>query len=329
MSSIAAPTPNLSASHSHRRPKGGRRGSSVGATTPHSHRRPKGGGQGSLIDVIAVIVLIASGIALAWPWASAQWNTYQSNQRVLTQNSAVDALTPEQNAAEFQKAVDYNNSLTGDPVKDPFVPGSGAAVPSQDAYTNALNVNGDGIMGSVDIDMIGVHLPIAHGTEEGTLQHNAGHIRQTSLPIGGADTHSVIAAHSGLVSAEMFTRLDEMQVGDTFEIHVLGETHVYQVDQVVTVLPEDLSKIAIEPGRDLVTLMTCTPYGINTHRLLVRGTRIDAKDAPAAQRTSFGIEHMVRLAGLALATLFALLLLMLLRRRTQAKKSIPGQHLSA
>ena len=200
-------------------------------------------------------------------------------------------------------------------MKDPFMPGSGAAVPSEDVYMAALNINGDGIMGSVQIPMIGVNLPIRHGTDETTLRSSAGHIRESSLPIGGENTHSVIAAHRGLADAEMFTRLDEMKVGDTFEIHVLDETHVYQVDQIRVVEPDDLSQTAIITGRDFVTLMTCTPYGVNTQRLLVRGTRIDPQDAPAETRTSLGLEHMARIAGLLLGVLVVGWMAWLVRRR--------------
>ena len=284
------------------------------SSIPHISGKAARRRRGRIIDAFAVIVLIGGIIGLIWPWASIQWSAYQLRHVVANQTASVQSMDPAQRAEEFKKAQAYNDSLTGEPVTDPFVPGSGAALPSLDKYNDALNVNGDGIMGSLEIPMIGVRLPIAHGTEENTLQHAAGHVRQTSLPIGGKGTHAVIAAHRGLANAEMFTRLNEMRVGDTFTITVLDETMTYQVDQISVVTPEDLSKIAIDSDRDLVTLMTCTPYGVNTHRLLVRGIRIPNAAAPEP-RTSIGIEHMIRLACLILGVLLAIWLVWFLRRR--------------
>lgn len=167
--------------------------------------------------------------------------------------------------------MDYNENLSGDPVKDPFVRGSGYALPEN--YDDVLNV--DGVMGYIEIPKIGVKLPIYHGTSEEVLERGAGHIESTALPIGGAYRHSVISGHRGLPSAELFTRLDEMELGDIFFIHVLGQRLAYEVDQITTIEPTELDSIMPIPDRDLVTLLTCTPYGINSHRLLVRGSRTE------------------------------------------------------
>ena len=177
----------------------------------------------------------------------------------------------------WKEAREYNENLAGDPVHDPFVMGSGYVLPRN--YNQVLDVSGDGVMGYVEIPKIDVHLPIYHGTGEEVLKKGAGHLEATALPIGGEYRHSVISAHRGLPSAELFTRLDEMQTGDVFYIHVLDRILAYEVDQIEVIEPEDLELLTPLEGRDLVTLLTCTPYAVNTHRLLVRGTRISYERA--------------------------------------------------
>ena len=193
---------------------------------------------------------------------------YWDNKEVYEQTVAAqdDALLAE----EWAKAEEYNENLAGDPVHDPFVPGSGYALP--DNYLDVLNI--DGVMGRITIPKIGVDLPIYHGTDAETLEKGVGHIESTSLPIGGEYRHAVLTGHRGLPSAELFTRLDELEPGDQFYLHVLDATLAYQVDQILTVEPQELETLVAEPGQDYVTLVTCTPYGINTHRMLVRGARI-------------------------------------------------------
>ncbi|MEI3219633.1 MAG: class C sortase [Lachnoclostridium sp.] len=173
--------------------------------------------------------------------------------------------------AEWAKAEEYNENLAGDPVHDPFVPGSGYALPEN--YLDVLNVNG--IMGYIEIPKISVYLPIYHGTSEEVLEKGVGHIESTSLPIGGQYRHSVLTGHRGLPSAELFTNLDKLKEGDYFYIHVLDQTLAYKVDQIKTVQPRDLEDLVAVPGEDYITLVTCTPYAVNTHRLLVRGSRTD------------------------------------------------------
>lgn len=173
--------------------------------------------------------------------------------------------------AEWAKAEEYNENLAGDPVHDPFVPGSGYALPEN--YLDVLNVNG--IMGYIEIPKISVYLPIYRGTSEEVLEKGVGHIESTSLPIGGQYRHSVLTGHRGLPSAELFTNLDKLKEGDYFYIHVLDQTLAYKVDQIKTVQPRDLEDLVAVPGEDYITLVTCTPYAVNTHRLLVRGSRTD------------------------------------------------------
>jgi len=171
---------------------------------------------------------------------------------------------------EWEKAEEYNENLAGDPVHDPFVPGSGFALPEN--YLEVLNLNG--VMGYISIPKISVKLPIYHGTSEEVMQKGVGHIESTALPIGGDSRHCVMTGHRGLPSAELFTRLDELEVGDVFYVYILDKTLMYKVDQIKTILPDALESLQVIHGKDLVTLVTCTPYGVNTHRLLVRAERV-------------------------------------------------------
>lgn len=196
----------------------------------------------------------------------AQTNVIRSYQ------AAVDESNRQKLEEEWQKAEEYNENLAGDPVHDPFVMGSGYVLP--DNYEEVLNLNGDGVMGYLEIPRIDVELPIYHGTSEEVLEKGAGHLEATALPIGGKNRHPVISAHRGLPSAELFTRLDEMEIGDWLYLSVLDETLAYEVDKITVIEPEELEFLTPEENRDLLTLLTCTPYGVNTHRLLVRGTRV-------------------------------------------------------
>lgn len=157
------------------------------------------------------------------------------------------------------------------------------------AYETLLNLNGDGVMGYIEIPRLELKLSIGHGTEEDVLQRMVGHIEGSSLPVGGESTHAVLSAHRGLPTAKLFSDLDLMQVGDRFTIHTLNQTLTYQVDQITVILPEEIEALAIEPGGDYVTLMTCTPYAVNTHRLLVRGVRVEEAE-PAPEPAQSGKE---------------------------------------
>ncbi len=152
-------------------------------------------------------------------------------------------------------------------------------------YNSLLNLNGDGVMGYIEIPKLDLRLSIAHGTDEDVLQKMVGHVEGTSLPVGGESTHAVLSAHRGLPTAKLFSDLDLMQVGDRFTIYTLNQALTYQVDQITVILPEEIESLAIEPGKDYVTLMTCTPYAVNTHRLLVRGVRVP-DDAPTPEPES-------------------------------------------
>lgn len=227
----------------------------------------------SAIPAWLPLLLVLAGVAvMSYPYVS-NWFAERNASRVIQNyGEAVAEYSPEEIAAARQAALEYNESLAGDPVHDPFVPGSGYALPKN--YEEVLNLDGDGVMGYIEIPKIDVSLPIMHGTSEEVLAKGVGHIEQTALPIGGEGRHSVLTGHRGLPSAELFTRLDELESGDEFYVHVLDEVMAYRVDEVNVVKPDELAELAAEPGRDLVTLVTCTPYAVNTHRLLVRGVRV-------------------------------------------------------
>jgi sortase A len=170
----------------------------------------------------------------------------------------------------------YNETLLTVPDK-PFT--KDALIKASESYDTLLNVREDGIMGYVEIPAIGVNLPIYHGTEESTLDRGVGHLLGSSLPVGGAATHCVLTGHSGLAGQKMFSDLNLLKEGDIFFLRVMGETLAYRVTDIYTVLPEDTGKLTIDAGRDLCTLVTCTPYGVNSHRLLLRGERTEYEEA--------------------------------------------------
>jgi sortase A len=200
------------------------------------------------------------------------WNSVHQSRAISGYNDQVDEMDEATCEQMLEEASAYNASLVADTDRLNLSDGE------MEAYNALLDVTGTGIMGYVSIDKINCKLPIYHGTDEGVLQAGTGHLPGTSLPIGGESTHSVICGHRGIPSAKLFTDLDQMEIGDTFVVHVLNLTLTYEVDQILIVEPEDTSALAIEEGEDLFTLLTCTPYGINTQRLLVRGHRVENAD---------------------------------------------------
>ncbi len=227
-----------------------------------------------LLTIFFSLVVIAGFGFLLYPTVS----NWLANRKYLVEaesyDTSISQLSDEEAATEMQKAIEYNDNLKGDPVHDPFVPGSGKALP--DNYTEVLNING--IMGYVEIPKIDVLLPIYHGTSDEVLKKGIGHIEYTALPIGGQGNHPVLTGHTGYEGSKLFTDLVDMVVGDLFYIHVLNEELIYRVDKITVIVPEDLTELVAYNGMDCVTLLTCTPYGLNTHRLLVRGQRIYRMD---------------------------------------------------
>ena len=221
------------------------------------------------------IIFLAGLSLLLYPFVANQWNNYRQKQLISSYEQTVsqkEASNGIDYDAELKKAEAYNEALLPCVLPDSFALAESSGV--DPVYMNTLNIAGDEMMGSVEIPKINIKIPIYHTTEEDVLNKGAGHLEGSSLPVGGANTHAVISAHRGLPSASLFTDLDQMKVGDHFLLHVLDETLCYEVDKISVVKPEDTSALAVEDGQDLVTLLTCTPYGVNTERLLVRGHRV-------------------------------------------------------
>ncbi len=222
-------------------------------------------------------ILFLSGLSLLlYPFVSNEWNTYRQNRLISTYDSAV----AEQEAAgaidyneEWTQAFCYNDALLPYVLPDSFATAQ-IGEEADETYLSCLNLTGDGMMGYVRIPKIGVKIPIYHTTDESVLQIAAGHLEGSSLPVGGEGTHTVISAHRGLPSAALFTDLDRLEEGDPFLLNILDDTLCYQVDQISVVEPDDTGQLAAVDGEDLATLLTCTPYGVNSHRLLVRGHRV-------------------------------------------------------
>ena len=220
--------------------------------------------------------VVALGLLL-YPLVGELLNEKYHSDVETTYTAAIEDTDDAELTAQRQAAEQYNAMLSGATITE-----GGASAPPL-AYAQQLTVGG--VMAYVDIPKISVYLPVQHGTDADTLENSVGHVVGTSLPVGGSSTHAVLSAHSGLASSKLFSDIDQLAVGDTFYIHVLGDTLAYKVDAINTVLPTDTRLLQIEDGKDLVTLVTCTPFGVNTHRLLVRGHRVPyvpEQEAPAA-----------------------------------------------
>ena len=229
-----------------------------------------------VLTLLIFIVILFIGLSvLLYPSVSNFVNEKNQSRVINIYDDGLVALSAADFTTYLDAAEDYNTQLTksGLSVRDAFASFSDDTNRT-DNYWRLLDLDGSGVMGYIVIGKIDVKLPIYHGTDEAVLQAGVGHMQGSSLPVGGESTHAVLSAHTGLPSAEYFTDIDQLVTGDTFELHVFGEVLTYEVDQIITVLPEEVDALAIVPGEDYVTLVTCTPYGVNTHRLLVRGRRV-------------------------------------------------------
>ncbi|MCD7763298.1 MAG: class C sortase [Lachnospiraceae bacterium] len=268
-------------------------------------KRKQNGRNDRVTTIILVCVLLAGIVILAYPSVSNWWNHRLTAGVVSTYDSAVDDMSEEDYSVWFEAAEAYNEALNA--------VGSAAAITSPELvdedYWDILDITGTGVMGYITIEKIDVQLPIYHGTDVNVLQVGAGHLEGTSLPVGGESTHSVISAHRGLPSALLFTNLNQLEVGDTFTITVLNRVMTYEVDQISIVEPDEVENLYIEEGKDYCTLMTCTPYGINTHRLLVRGVRVENADSTLIHVTAEAERISPLLAAPVLAVPMVLFLL--------------------
>ncbi len=226
-------------------------------------------GKGSSVSTIILLVILLVGVGiLLYPSVSDWWNSMHATQAIAGYVTAVEDLSAQEREDAIKAAQAYNTKLLNgvdfDLTEEEYA-----------EYEALLDIGGTGIMGYVQISAIGVNLPIYHSVDESVLQIAVGHIPGSSLPVGGERTHSVLSGHRGLPSAKLFSDLDRMVEGDIFTLNVMGQTFTYMVDQIRIVLPEEVDELAIKPGRDYCTLVTCTPYGVNSHRMLVRGKRIE------------------------------------------------------
>ena len=231
-------------------------------------------------NLILIAILLIGLSLLLYPSIADYWNSFTSTQAISTYTEQVANMDDEKYQKFWQDAQQYNSELPGR--TNQFL----LSEEQQIAYDRLLNISGTGVMGYVEIPCIDVSLPIYHGTEEAVLQVAVGHLEWTSLPVGGTSSHCVLSGHRGLPSARLFTDLDKVKEGDLFMLHILDQTLTYEVDQIRIVEPHETDALLIEEGKDFCTLMTCTPYGVNSHRLFVRGQRVDNVEETVAVRVS-------------------------------------------
>ena len=266
-------------------------------------------------STILLILILLIGLSLMlYPSFADWWNSFHSSRAIASYAEQVANLDDGRYDEIWEDAREYNATLTQKPDRYEMTDEERAE------YESLLNVSGSGIIGYIEIPLIGCSLPIYHGTDEAVLQIAVGHIEGTSLPTGGPGTHSVLSGHRGLPSAKLFTDLDKLTVGDNFILRILDETLTYEVDQILIVLPYEMDALEIDPEMDYCTLVTCTPYGINSHRLLVRGHRVENQEEAKTVRVTadaMQIEPVI-VAPLVAAPMLLILLIILLittRRR--------------
>lgn len=268
-------------------------------------------------STILLILILLIGLSLMlYPSFADWWNSFHSSRAIASYVEQVANIDDAQYEELWDAAWDYNQSLLHRP--NDFL----LSDEQQEIYKSLLDFGGNGIMGYIEIPMIDVMLPIYHGTKESVLQIAVGHLDWTSLPVGGAGSHCVVSGHRGLPSARLFTDLDKLKVGDVFMLHVLNEILTYEIDQILIVEPQDTDPLLIEPGKDLCTMITCTPYGINSHRMLVRGHRIEGQEEAKVIRITADavqIEPLMVAPFVAVPILLVLLIILLLPKQKKGK----------
>ena len=271
------------------------------------------------ITVILILMLLAGLSLLLYPSVSDYWNSFHQSQAISQYSEKVKNLDKETRKKTWEDAQRYNQRMKGQN-KDYTLSEEEKA-----EYESMLNIDSNGIMGYIEIPKIKCSLPIYHGTNASVLQTAIGHLEWTSLPVGGESTHCVLSGHRGLPSAKLFTNLDKLNEGDIFMLRVMDEVLTYEVDQILIVEPQQVEALRIVEGKDYCTLVTCTPYGINSHRLLVRGHRIEnVKEANKARVAADAIQIEPLIVAPAIATPMLLLLLVILLLPRQRKKNHGG-----
>ncbi len=277
--------------------------------------KKKKSGSGSTIILVAIFFIGLS--VLLYPTVSDFWNEKRQSQAIVNYDNMIENLTPEDYSEFFSQADSYNQKIRN--MSFPFLSHKDLA----EEYYSILDVNSDGMMGYITIEKIKIQLPIYHGTSDAVLNTAVGHVEGSSLPVGGESTHSVLSAHRGLPSAKLFTNLDKLAIGDVFTIRILDRTITYQVDQILIVLPDKTDDLNVVAGEDYCTLVTCTPYGINTHRMLVRGTRIENIEPERVINViteAYQIDPLVVTPAVAAPMLGMLLIILLVKSGKNSKK---------
>ena len=273
--------------------------------------------RGRKIMVILTLGFLIGISLLLYPAFSNYWNSKTQTRAIVNYESVLEYMEPEDYSAIFQQAYDYNKQLSESEINPLLYP---ERFPG---YWDTLNVTDFGMIGYLKIPRIGVELPVYHGTTAEVLNYGVGHLEGSSLPVGGESTHSVMSAHRGLPSAKLFTDLDRVELGDTFQIVVLDQILTYQVDRIKTIYPNEIEDLQIVEGKDYCTLFTCTPYGINTHRLLVRGIRIETiveKPVIYVSNDAFRIEPLLVTPAVAAPMLLIFLIHLMTKYREPPKK---------
>ena len=269
------------------------------------------------ISTIILCITFITGLSLLlYPTVSNYWNAQHQTQAVVDYTERIEKMDDSEKLAEIDRAREYNSLLVDNGRR--FSPNK----EEKEFYNSVLSVDDNGMMGYITIPELRLKLAIYHGVDESVLQVGIGHIEGSSLPVGGESTHCVLSGHRGLPSAKLFTDIDKLVVGDVFMLHVYDEMLTYEIDQILIVEPEDYSALAIEDGKNYCTLVTCTPYGINTHRLLVRGNRVENKVIDGTRVTSDAIKvnKYLVIAGLSLLLLFVYYLFVLIVRLYKKKR---------
>lgn len=268
--------------------------------------------KGKLSTILLILVFLVGLFLLLYPTFSDYWNSFHQTRAIATYVEQVANMDDNQYETLWDDARAYNKTLAQNPNRYLMTDEERAE------YDSLLNVSGNGILGYIEIPLIGCSLPIYHGTDESVLQIAVGHIEGSSLPTGGPGTHCVLSGHRGLPSAKLFTDLDKLSVGDDFILRILDETLTYEVDQILIVLPYEMNALNIDPQQDYCTLVTCTPYGLNTHRMLVRGHRVENQEEARAVRVTadaLQIEPTLVAPLVAVPMLFVLLIVLLVSTR--------------
>lgn len=265
--------------------------------------------KGTLSTIILILVFLVGLSLLLYPTVSDYWNSLHQSRAIAEYAEQVAELDNDRYAALWADACSYNETLTQK--EDRYE----MSDEEKEEYESLLNVSGNGIIGYIEIPLIDCSLPVYHGTNESVLQVAVGHVEGSSLPVGGTGTHSVISGHRGLPRAKLFTNLDKLAEGDTFILRILDEALTYEVDQIRIVEPYEMNALEIDPDKDYCTLVTCTPYGINSHRLLVRGHRVENQEEAGAVRVTadaMQIEPVIVAPLVAAPMLMALLIALLI-----------------